>query len=85
MVRNYRQGPAWTQGTVFKHLGSVTFLVHVNGQVWKHYVDQIKKLGTDKLPTEFENTDLGCFVATAISTTSENTPVYLRNHNMLGC
>ena len=50
MVGNYRQGPAWTQVTLTKCLGSMTFLVSVNGQSWKRHVNQIKKLATDEHP-----------------------------------
>ena len=41
MVRNYHK---WLQGVIKKKIGSLTYLVEVDGMVWKRHVDKIRDL-----------------------------------------
>ena len=45
MVCNYCGEGKWLQG-VIKKIGSLTYLVEVDGIVWKRLVDRIRDLGT---------------------------------------
>ena len=42
MVRNLRPGPAWVPGIIVKRLGPVSFLVEVNGLIWKRHIDHLR-------------------------------------------
>lgn len=41
LTRNFRSGPKWSQGTIIKKNGPVTYDVSVAGEIWKRHVDQI--------------------------------------------
>ena len=41
MVRNWREGPKWVQGTVLKKLSPVTYEVKVMGNTWRRHINQM--------------------------------------------
>ena len=45
MAKNFRNGPKWLPGVIVEQLGTLTFLVQLdNDMFWKHHVDQLRCL-----------------------------------------
>ena len=42
MARNLRPGAAWLPAIVVEQLGPLTYLVEVNGQLWKRHIDHLR-------------------------------------------